>query len=362
MSQSIRNRRQRPARGGRRRRVAVGLATTVAALAGTAGSAWASGTTPLSYTQPDRLVQSAGNLYWTANSTTRVVDGGHETVTSTADVYRASKDNVPGDETVLYQESRSGTSSTPSVQFGAITYALVGGTWYGYFVANYPVKGTSKIERVPLAGGSAKVLATSPAQIGNRDLVTDGSYLYWADARGIRRLAVGGGAVKTLVSGTTFAHVGLDGSSLFYTSGNLVEDVPTSGGAPSTFYAAASTITAMDPPSATDGNVTFGEADGEVALYPGPYDTPYVIQSSGPGINVTSVSLAGNYIVWGQCGSAGCTVDGYDNGNDVSIPALGTPVDVQGDGSAWYWGAGTRRRLPGRQLIHQGHGHRVRLA
>lgn len=339
MSQINRSLRRRPARRRGWRTLAVGLAATAAAISGSAGSAWASSTTTLSYTQPDRLLQSTGNLYWTANRTTRVIQGGHLTETSTADVYRASKQNVPGEESVLYQESRSATSLVPAVDFGAIAYANVGGAWYGYFVANYPAQGISQIKRVPLTGGSATVLATSPAQIGNRDLVTDGSFLYWADADGIRKMAIGGGPVTTLVSGTTFAHLGLDGSALFYTSGDAIQDVPTSGGTPTTFFTAASAITAMDPPSATDGNATFGEANGEVALYPGPYDTPYVIQSPGSGVSVTSVSLAGNYIVWGECLSSGCFVEGYDNGNYVSTPALGTPVDVQGDFNAWYWGA-----------------------
>ncbi len=101
------------------------------------------------------------------------------------------------------------------VNFEAITYANVGGTWYGYFVANYPSQNESQIKRVPLTGGAAVVLATSPAAIGNRDLVTDGSSLYWADADGIRKMAVTGGTVQTLVSGQTFAHLGLDGPVLY---------------------------------------------------------------------------------------------------------------------------------------------------
>ncbi|MGO9793946.1 MAG: CHAP domain-containing protein [Solirubrobacteraceae bacterium] len=119
-------------------------------------------TTTLSDTQPARLIQSTGNLYWTANHGI-----------SQADVYRASKDNEPGQERILYQAP---ATSTP-VDFEAITYANVEGTYYGYFVANYPSQNESQIMQVPLAGGAAGVLATSPAVIGNRDLVTDGSFL-----------------------------------------------------------------------------------------------------------------------------------------------------------------------------------------
>jgi hypothetical protein len=195
---------------------------------------------------------------------------------------------------------------------------------------------------VPLAGGGAVVLATSPAVIGNRDLVTDGSFLYWADADGIRRMAIGGGTVQTLVSGETFARLGLDGPVLYYSSGNSILRVPTSGGASTTVVSAPSAITAMYPPSATNGNVYWGEANGSVSLFPGPHDSVYQLQAPGAGVSVTSVSVADNYILWGECVAEAfgqnCMVEGYDNGNFVSVPTSGSPVDVQGDTGAWYWG------------------------
>ena len=219
--------------------------------------------------------------------------------------------------------------------------ANVGGAWYGYFVANYasyPSQHESQIKRVPLTGGAAVVLATSPAAIGNRDLVTDGSFLYWADAGGIRKMAITGGTVQTLVSGQTFAHLGLDGSVLYYSSGNSILTVPTSGGASTTVVSAASAITAMYPPSATNGNVYWGEANGSVSLFPGPHDSVYPLQAPGTGVSVTSVSVAGNYILWGERMPDGYEIDGYDNGNVVSVPTSSPPVDVQGDAGAWYWG------------------------
>jgi surface antigen len=282
----------------------------------------------LSDTQPDRLIQSTANLYWTADQT---LDGN-----SQADVYRASKDNEPGQERILYQKSQP--TSTP-VDFEAITYANVGGNWYGYFVANYPGQNKSQIMRVPLAGGGAVVLANSPAVIANRDLVTDGSFLYWADADGIRRMAIAGGPVQTLVSGPTFAHLGLDGPVLYYTSANSILHVPTSGGASTTVVTAASAITAMYPPSPNDANVYWGETNGSVSLFPGPYDSAYPLQAPGAGVSITSVSVAGNYILWGERLPGGYRVVGYDNGNFVSVPTSGPPVDVQGDTGAWYWGA-----------------------
>jgi len=285
-------------------------------------------TTTLSYTQPDRLIESTGNLYWTADRTQNGI--------SQAGVFRASKDNQPGQERVLYQESRPATS-TP-VDFEAITYANVGGNWYGYFVANSPRQNESQIMRVPLAGGAAVALATSPAVIGRRDLTTDGSFVYWADAHGIRKMAIAGGTVHTLVAGATFAHLGLDGRTLYYSSGNRILRVPTGGGASTQVVSAASAITAIYPPSGTNGNVYWGEANGSVALFPGPHDSVYQLQAPGAGASVTSVSVADNYILWGDCTAESCKVNGYDNGNFVSVFTSGPPVDVQGDAGAWYWG------------------------
>jgi surface antigen len=284
--------------------------------------------TTLSYAQPNRLVQSTGNLYWTANQT---LDG-----TSYAGVIRASKGNQPGQERTLYQQAQ-GAASQP-VDFEAITYADVGGSWYGYFVANYPVQDESEIMRVPLIGGAAVMLANSPAFIGNRDLVTDGSFLYWADVDGIRKIGVAGGPLRTLVSGGSFAHLGLDGPVLYFSSGDSIMRVPTSGGSPITVVSLASAVTAIYPPSATNGNIYWGEANGSVSLFPGPRGSVYQLQAPGAGVSVTSVSLGGNYILWGERTPDGYKVDGYDNGNVVSVPASGPPVDVQGDAGAWYWG------------------------
>jgi hypothetical protein len=182
----------------------------------------------------NRLVQSTGNLYWTSHS----FDGQHNELS----VWRTGKTASPGDETQLWGENAGSTDS-----FGALTYANVGGTWYGYFVANYwrgaldgPGNRTSVIKRVPLAGGPAVALRTSthpettfdqlPGVVGQNDLVTDGSYLYWADAQAIRRMPIGGGGVATLANGTALGHVALDDGYVYYTSGTTIRRVPKTGG------------------------------------------------------------------------------------------------------------------------------------
>ena len=133
---------KRAARGrwGNRARAAAAVLASAVAVGGV-GTAQAAAATPtlLSYTSPTRLVQSTGNLYWTTNSYNR------SSATYTSTVYRASKTNTPGDEITLFSKS----SATP-FSFGDLTYAEAGGTWYGYFVVNYPDAGYSQIARIGL--------------------------------------------------------------------------------------------------------------------------------------------------------------------------------------------------------------------
>src|SRR4051794_20441435 len=195
----------------RSRRAAGALAATALILG--AGAARANAA-QVAYGSVDRLVQSTGNLYWTSHS----FDGQHNQLS----VWRTGKTDNPGDERALWQEN-AGTSD----RFGALTYANVAGTWYGYFVDNFwtgalggPGTRVSAIKRVPLAGGPAVALRTTdnpyiaytqlPAVVGQNDLVTDGAYLYWPDSQAIRRMPIGGGAVVTLANGTALGHVALD--------------------------------------------------------------------------------------------------------------------------------------------------------
>jgi hypothetical protein len=148
-------------------------------------------------------------------------------------------------------------------------------------------------------------------------------------------MAITGGTVQTLVSGQAFAHLGLDGPVLYYSSGNSILTVPASGGASTTVISAPSAVTAIYPPSAANGLV-WGEADGSVNRFDG--DIYNELQLPVAGVSVTSVSVAGNYILWAECLPQWCQVDGDDNGGVVSMPTSGTPVDIQGDAGAWYWG------------------------
>jgi hypothetical protein len=239
-------------------RRAAGVAAAIALILGTS-AAWASAA-QVAYGSVDRLVQSTGNLYWTSH----YYDGQHNQLS----VWRTGKTASPGDERALWQEN-AGTSD----RFGALTYANVAGTWYGYFIDNYwagalggPGNRVSVIKRVPLAGGPAVALRTTnnpllaytqlPGVVGQNDLVTDGAYLYWADSQAIRRMPIGGGAVSTLANGTALGHVALDDSYVYYSSGTTIRRVPKSGGA-STILVSGYTVTALQvTPGATTGQPT----------------------------------------------------------------------------------------------------------
>jgi hypothetical protein len=167
------------------------------------------------YIQPHRVAPSASELYWTAAPGNRAI----------GQVWRAARESRPGDETLLYEERHKYPTD-----FESITWAQVHGQFYGYFVANYPTLDRSVIKRIPLTGGPAVTVVRSPAYVGDRDLVTDGTYLYWADGEGIRRAKIGGGTVKTLMPGTGFARVALDADRLFYTAGPEIKSIPKEGG------------------------------------------------------------------------------------------------------------------------------------
>jgi hypothetical protein len=210
-------------------------------------------------------------------------------------------------------------------------------------VANYPSLGISQIKQVSLAGGAAATLATSPSSIGSRDLVNDGSFLYWADAGGIRRMALTGGPVSTLVSGTGFTHLGLDDTRVYYTSGKEILSVAKTGGSPTVFYTTTSAVNAFTVlPQGSDTIVYWGEADGAVRSYPFIYGYPYVYQSPTPGVTISSVALGyvsgANWVMWGQCTPAGCGAQMYDQGSTISWSTASRPIDLSADQGGAYWG------------------------
>ena len=211
----------------------------------------------VAYSSPTGLIASTGNLYWTSKA---VDEFGPDVST----VWRAGKDNVPGNEIVLYRESGDDR------WFGDIVYANPG-TFYGYFVAHYQTPGgmSSQIKRVPLTGGSAVVIADSPAA-GARDLHTDGTTLYWIDGGGIRSVPLGGGMVTTLYADAFVGRIGLAENFVYFGQDYLVMRIPKAGGSPEFFASTNGRVSALYVEKVYE--VFWGDKEGGV--YGSPHSRP----------------------------------------------------------------------------------------
>ena len=124
----------------------------------------------VSYRNPDGLILSTGNLYFTFHDA------------ATASVWRAAQSALPGQEILLYSE--------PGARFGDIVFAQVDGVFWGYFFSTNG-GATATIKRVSLTGGASTVLTTlTDVDVANshRNLVTDGVNLYWQDVHSVRKM------------------------------------------------------------------------------------------------------------------------------------------------------------------------------
>jgi hypothetical protein len=286
------------------------------------------------------LVSSTGNLYFTNF-------GISEFGPSSASFYRTGKYSTPGSEGLLYAES-----GPVYFDFGNVVWAYAGGTYYGYFVANYDRFGVrmSEIKRVPLAGGAPVILAQSPAYIGAGDLATDGSTLFWADAGGVRSVSVFGGAIHTLVSSASVSHISLDASYVYYSEGVRTSRVAKAGGAATALLFAPAKITALYVWAASPSYtlIFWGEQGGAVRSNNAFGSSPWTWQSPIAGRDVTSVGYDGTRALWIDCAEPGnpqCNVKVQSGGvQPATVNAGAGAGHLQWDPTSMYWIA-----LPGIQ-------------
>ncbi len=301
--------------------------TTVAASPATAA------VTPLTSNVPAQLISSTGNLYWTNNG--NPVNG-----VAVSRVFRMSKSG--GAATAIYQESHNGSRF-----LGSLAYATVDTTFYGFFVVNDAAARTSVIKRVPLAGGAARTVVTSPRYISSRDLVAYGSQLFWADEGGVRSSGLNPGAVaSTRFSGSLVNSVGVDATRVYFSSGTEIRRVPKFAGQASNVAATGtSTVTSLHVVPATGGVPTvlaWTEQNGSVrGRFVDSFGTVYQ-QPSTTGRKASSVAVSGQLIAWTDCANAAGDTSGcrarVRNGNVmVSVPAGFFASDVQLDSSAMFW-------------------------
>lgn len=287
------------------------------------------GQSVVALSRPNGLIASTGNLYWTSTAA-------DEFGADVSTVWRAGKNNVPGSEIALYREFGDDRF------FGDIVFANPG-TFYGYFVASYSTAGgiISQIKRVPLTGGTAVVIANSPAA-GARDLRTDGSTLYWIDAGGIRSVALAGGAVTTLFSDPAVGRISLDNDFVYFGEEFLVMRIPKTGGAPQTVVSTNGRVSALhvDPGI---GWVFWGEKEGGVRGMRAAFGSPVLtFQPPASGREVNSVGWDGTRVLWADClqpGNTNCRIRQRQLGITRSL-VVGTVGirHLQWDPASLYWG------------------------
>jgi hypothetical protein len=282
----------------------------------------------LSRTHPFHLVQSTGNLYWTVNT-----DQNSNGV-AFSQIYRMSKQGPPGTERVIYQESHDG-----GPYFAALTYAKLGSQYYAFFVVNDPEAHTSVIKRVSLGGGTAQRILTSPGYIGSRDLVTDGTYLFWADDKGLRRSKVDGTARATFLQSAGLGQVALSAARVFYADDDDIRSALKIGADFAFELRASSRVT--DLSARFDGSaysILRGETNGSVraSFRGGSGEVTY--QAGSTGRRVSSVFTDGSRVFWTDCAlGSGCRARVRSGGTLVSVPAGSFPDHIQGDGGGMYW-------------------------
>lgn len=310
------------------------LVLAAVSLAAEVPLASAAGPFTVANSSPVGLIASTGNLYWTSEYL-------NEFGPSSTWVFRASKNNTSGNEIVLYEES-----GPTRPWFGGVVYANVG-AWYGYFIANYG-DSFSYIKRVPLAGGAATIIATPPAFVGGRDLKTDGSYLYWADAGGIRRVPIGGGAITTLVSNTTSRHLSLDASYIYFDAGTSIRRVPKIGGAVTTQAIASSAVTDLYIYVTATGNTIYWSEEGAAVksrVVGATTNTTH--QPTIAGRRASSVGFDGSRVLWIDCtapGNSFCRVrkrQGSVTTTIVGVAGVGASYLVW-DSTQVFWGTASQ--------------------
>jgi hypothetical protein len=281
---------------------------------------------------PWELVGSQGNLYWTDDN------HANEFSDDSSTIMRASKSNQPGQERRLFRITGP-ANGIP--RFGSITYALTS-QWFGYVVRHSEQGAT--IMRLPLTGGTPVVLAESPVK-GARNLKNDGSFLYWTDDGGVRKMALAGGAVTTLASATNIALMGLSNNRVYYTQDKLIQKVSKMGGTVSTVLTGGQRITALSVQQI--GNwigIYWGEVSGAVRGHSNAAPTTTTYRENGAGdFTTSSVGYDGTRLMWISCsfpGNSFCSLMARKGAgaNTTLLPSIGVGArNLVWDAAQVFW-------------------------
>jgi hypothetical protein len=287
----------------------------------------------VSLRQPDGMILSTANLYFTSHDEL----GAH--------VYRTAQTSSPGQEIELYREP-------PGNRFGDIVFANVGGVFYGYFFAMNS-SGQVFIKRIPLTGSSEAKQLTPPLPNidivnSHHNLATDNVNLYWQDVSSIKKIPIDGvsnaSAIITLdqaTPNTPTAGVYLRGKTIVYASVAAVRYVPTSGPITiplvRTIANANTTVTTILPVA---NGTYWGDRNGAIQLQLG--TATHTIQGNTGQVPTslgTNGFTAGGALVWTQCTSSSCQMRLHFPSGDTTFPvgdsALGASINSSGH---VFWG------------------------
>jgi hypothetical protein len=291
------------------------------------------GPTKLSNEKPSGLVVTTDHLFWTTSHFTEV---GNDWAT----VYRTSKVN-PTSHVLIHQRIENPNEASFFL-FGDIAHATAGGVPHVFFSYSYSVDGFTGayIMRLPAAGGAATVVGASE-YVGENEVVTDGSGLFWSDWTDTRRLPVAGGP-QTLLIADGAPHLGLTASYVYYADGSTVRRVNKAGGLPETLFTAPNPITALHAyaPGSAFGVVYWGEQGGAVRSQPVLGGTITTHQEPIAGRIAYGVGFDGTRVLWTDClpGQTQCAVRKQENGVTTTVSSGITGVGhLSWDATTMYW-------------------------
>jgi hypothetical protein len=242
----------------------------------------------LARNHPIRMTSAGGRLFWTTAS-------------------RAFAD-----------QQRTLGRATSGTTFGAVAVDKS-----AYVVVNHPQRHASWISRL----GPAAVVAASPGWIGERDLITDGTSLFWADEGGVRSVPPAGGPVRTLAATSSAGEIGADADRIYFADGRTIRSVAKDGGTMRTEIAAAHRIVAF---SVRAGVVSWAESDGSVRQRAGRTE-PVEYAEPIAGRAITDVTFDGRRLVWAYCWKA-CRLAQHLDGVTSSAGLAGPARDLVSEG------------------------------
>jgi len=231
-------------------------------------------------------------------------------------------------------------------------------------------------------GACLTILASGQSGYHNSAMAVDSTSVYWIDpvVDVIARVALGGGAVTTLVAGTGLTDIAVDATSVYWTTNGLgpvgaVVKMPLGGGAPTTLASGVSGIAvAIDATSiywidssgdiakvALDGGATMTLASGQIgeaAIAVDATSVYWTITGSGTDGTIVKVPLGGGAVTtlasaqlsptsiavdatsvyWTNSSSVGAIMKvPLSGGTPTTLAAQAFPGQLRVDGTGVYW-------------------------